>query len=191
MGAPHTGEGVVVKRMDPLERVFVSDEEYERRRFGCEVKRSWATYLSRVRVGFLRDSNGASVESIAPVVAFRGYVRHLTRVAQQPVCYFVIVETGRSGVAHWHALLWGTARVKQMRLEPGQLPGLARAAANDETRGAAAYVTKEIEKSADEWTFSEKLPPLRALKTRVFPGTEVAAAPTREETLASELRTAR
>ena len=166
-----------MRRMDPPEHVFVSDEEYERRRFGYEVKRSWAAYLSRYEWDSFVTLTAPMWSPSRLLVAFRGYVRHLTRAAQQPVRYFVIVETGGSGVAHVHALLWGTARLTQPRLETGWRPGFARADAFDETRGAAAYVTKEIEQNADEWALSEKLPPLRAPKPPVRRSSEVVAAP--------------
>lgn len=139
----------------------VTEEQRRCRSADMELKVAWRDYVSRYRWDAFLTLTASLWTPEQLLRAFREYVRHLTRAVQGKVRYFVVVEIGASGTAHLHALLSGTAALRPALLERKWRPGFAQAARYDERRGAAAYITKDMLRNADEWAFSEKMPPLR------------------------------
>lgn len=74
-----------------------------------------------------------------------GYVRRLARMAQGPVPWFCVVEHGSTGAAHVHALLARTEPLAIEQLRGAWKLGFTHVEAYDWRRGAAFYLTKELD----------------------------------------------
>lgn len=154
-------EGMAVSEIGRTTSSLTPVEEVTRREWEAAVKDGWREMLTRYDWDSFATLTASLWTPEGLLRAFKQYARHLASVAQGKVRYFVVVEVGPSGTPHLHALLAGTASLTNEVLEKKWRPGLARVERFDERRGAAAYITKDIMRNADDWAFSEKMPRLR------------------------------
>ena len=98
-------------------------------------------------------------------IAFENeFHRNLTRVAQQKVPWFLVVEGGSLSDVHVHAhcLISGTAAMPDGMIQRCWHRGFTRVAQYVHNGGAARYLTSKLFANPDGWIFSHKMPPLRS-----------------------------
>ena len=111
------------------------------------LRRAWTEHL-----GQYEWSHFATLTTRFPMTAVQlrrefeyGYVRRLARIAQGAVPWFCVVEHGATGTAHVHALLACTETLGIEQMRAAWRLGFTHVEAYDWRRGAAFYLTKELE----------------------------------------------
>lgn len=91
-----------------------------------------------------------------------GYIRNVTRAAQKPVGFFLVIEGGALGDhAHIHALISGAERVDLLAMSNKWRSGRAEISAFDPRLGAIHYMLKEIDNQVLDWDFGPRKRPHR------------------------------
>jgi hypothetical protein len=89
-----------------------------------------------------------------------GFVRRAAFEAHGFVAWFAVIEKGKGGRLHVHALVGGTGLVSGAQLGRCWKLGNCHAVEYDPALGAAYYVTKDVQDRALWWDVSRKWLPL-------------------------------
>lgn len=117
----------------------------------ASVRRASGYWLSTIRWDHFVSAtcrDELSTDAIAREYC-NGFVRRAARCTQGRIAWFAIVEKGKGGRRHLHALTWGTASVPVDKLRDAWKKGTCQVDVYSHGLGAAHYVTKDIVRS--EW----------------------------------------
>ena len=98
-----------------------------------------------------------SIDAIERLFKF-GFVRRASWFTHRPLAWYAVIERGKGGLLHVHALMWGTDALTMDQFGSAWKAGLCDIARYDWRLGAAHYVAKDIAAGA-EWFMSKRWPP--------------------------------
>ena len=88
---------------------------------------------------------------------FRRFIRRLERRTQGAINWFMVIEYGRGGCLHIHALLGTTNTLPDKSVDLAWPAGITDVQTYDSQRGATHYITKDIAFKATYWDISKNL----------------------------------
>ena len=88
---------------------------------------------------------------------YQRFIRRLERRAQGAINWFMVIEYGRGGWLHIHALLGATNALLKESVDVAWPAGKTNVQTYDSQRGASHYITKAITSEATFWDISANL----------------------------------